>query len=67
LNSKVIALSEQDYNDKAVALGTNQALREKVESIINENLYMLYEQDKAVTSWERALLHIPPVERQEVC
>jgi protein O-GlcNAc transferase len=67
LNSKVIASSEQDYIDKAVALGTTQELRDKVEAKIRENLHKLYEQDEAVRSWETVLLQIAPVERKEVC
>jgi predicted O-linked N-acetylglucosamine transferase (SPINDLY family) len=67
LNSHVVALNEDDYIQKALNLGTNQTLRQNVESLIAENLHKLYHQDSAVKSWETVLLDIAPVEQRDIC
>jgi predicted O-linked N-acetylglucosamine transferase (SPINDLY family) len=67
LIAHVVALDENDYIQKAFNLGTNQTLREYVETLISENIHKLYHQDSAIKSWETVLLDIAPVERQDIC
>jgi predicted O-linked N-acetylglucosamine transferase (SPINDLY family) len=67
LISSVVASTPEEYITKAVALGRNKDLREKIELIITSNLSRLYSQQSAVASWESMLLRISPAERRENC
>jgi predicted O-linked N-acetylglucosamine transferase (SPINDLY family) len=67
LISSVVASTPEEYITKAVALGQDKDLREKIEVAITSNLYRLYGQKSAVASWESALLRISPTERKEIC
>jgi len=67
LISHVIASTPEEYIAKAVALGQDEELREKMESNIKTNLHRLYGKQEAVASWESVLLQISPVDRKETC
>ena len=67
LNQHVIADSPEDYAQKAVRLGREEALRKEMENRIRDALPNLYEREEAVRSWEHALLTISPVEKRDSC
>jgi protein O-GlcNAc transferase len=67
LNEHVIAMTPEDYIEKAVALGRDEALRTEMERRIQASLHHLYRSWDAVKSWEKALRTISPVEKRETC
>ena len=56
----LIAENEQEYINKAVALGTNPTLRAEVEVEINRVVPTLFGRWEAVEEWQRILLDVSP-------
>jgi len=61
--AKVIANSKEDYISKAVELGTNKELRQKVEKNILEAIPNIFGRKEAVEEWEKIFLRISPVKQ----
>ena len=59
--SLLVAETEEEYVDKAVALGTNSKLRGSVESKIKRAIPNLFGRFEAVEEWQRILLDVSPV------
>ena len=59
--SLLIAETEEEYIDKAVALGTNTKLRTYAESKIKRAVQSLFGRSEAVEEWQRILLDVSPV------
>ena len=59
--SLLIAETEEEYIDKAVALGTNAKLRTYAESKIKRAVQSLFGRSEAVEEWQRILLDVSPV------
>jgi len=58
LSNHVIANNENDYVQKAVALGTNIELRKDMERRIGSSIYKLFSNMNAVRGWENLLMSI---------
>lgn len=61
IRSQLIANTEKEYIDKAVALGTNQTLRELAEAEINRAIPNLFGRWEAVEEWQRILMNVSPI------
>eukprot|EP00977_Amphora_coffeiformis_P018008 scaffold6074_cov167-Amphora_coffeaeformis.AAC.1 len=57
----LIAESEEEYIDLAVALGTNATLRSEVEAEIRRVVPTLFGRWEAVEEWQRILLDVSPI------
>ena len=61
IKSVLVANTEEEYIDKAVALGTNATLRASVEDEIRRAVPNLFGRREAVEEWQKILLDVSPV------